>query len=200
MGVALKTEPMAAELLTQQQYRRRGHYEQRDQLLPIHGGKITPKTGGATRDLKKCLAFFWFGKDKICAFGTDALSPEPRGNVVQQFLIRTPVHSTEPALLFRGPSFVFHQKDGTLKPVSRLAHGQNGCLNSNPQRIVTQPTSIGEVGHVSAGFFKNQVVRAGIHRFISISGKDLDSGITDLTRGIAGNEYRRNRMIARLTR
>jgi hypothetical protein len=53
MGISLKTEPLPTEFTPEQQRSGGGHYQQRDQLLPIHIGKITPKSAHATRDLQK---------------------------------------------------------------------------------------------------------------------------------------------------
>jgi hypothetical protein len=51
MRVSLKAESAAAKS-TPQQHRYCGRYNrQRNQLLPIHGRKITPKSPGATNHL-----------------------------------------------------------------------------------------------------------------------------------------------------
>jgi hypothetical protein len=53
MRISLKTKTLATKQAPEQQYSGGGNYQQRDQLLPIHAGKITPKSAGATRDLRK---------------------------------------------------------------------------------------------------------------------------------------------------
>src|SRR5581483_1821766 len=58
MRISLKTEPMAAEPGAQQQYCRRGYYEQRDQLLPIHAWEDNPKNGRCNQGFKEVLTFF----------------------------------------------------------------------------------------------------------------------------------------------
>jgi hypothetical protein len=56
--VSLETETLATKFAPEQQHRGDGNYQQRDQLLPIHGGKITPKCRCATKDLAERLLFF----------------------------------------------------------------------------------------------------------------------------------------------
>jgi len=51
MRVSLKTKTSATKSAPEQQHGGEGNYQQRDQLLPIHDGKITPKFLCATRDL-----------------------------------------------------------------------------------------------------------------------------------------------------
>src|SRR5579859_4806037 len=58
MSISLKTEALATKPLPNQHYCGEGNYTQRDQLLPIHGGKITPKIGCATKDLGNDLSHF----------------------------------------------------------------------------------------------------------------------------------------------
>jgi hypothetical protein len=52
MCVSLKTESLATQCSPDQQYSGGGNYQQRDQLLPVHGVKITPNSRRATRDFK----------------------------------------------------------------------------------------------------------------------------------------------------
>jgi hypothetical protein len=51
VGVSLETETLATKFAPEQQHRGEGNYQQRDQLLPIHAGKITLKCRCATKDL-----------------------------------------------------------------------------------------------------------------------------------------------------
>jgi hypothetical protein len=53
VSISLKTEAWAAKFAPEQQRGGEGNYQQRDQLLPIHAGKITPKSRCATKDLRR---------------------------------------------------------------------------------------------------------------------------------------------------
>jgi hypothetical protein len=66
MSVSLKTETRATQFAPKQQRSGEGNYQQRDQLLPIHGGKITPKSPRATRDLQDTVIFYCPRQNKIC--------------------------------------------------------------------------------------------------------------------------------------
>jgi hypothetical protein len=58
MRVSLKTEPLAAKFAPEQEHRGKDDNQQRDQLLPIHDGKITSKSRSATKDLRSTTPFF----------------------------------------------------------------------------------------------------------------------------------------------
>jgi hypothetical protein len=64
MSVPLKTESRASKFAPEQQHRGDGNYQQRDQLLPIHAGKITPKSPGATRDFQNKVIFYCLEQNK----------------------------------------------------------------------------------------------------------------------------------------
>src|SRR6478736_5222837 len=59
MRVSLKTETRAPKLAGHQRASSDGNYQQRDQLLPIHGGKITSKSAHATKDFGKLPVISW---------------------------------------------------------------------------------------------------------------------------------------------
>jgi hypothetical protein len=83
MGVSLKTEARATKFAPEQQHGGEGNYQQRDQLLPIHGGKITPKSQRATRDLQHTVIFYWQRQNKIGGpFAENRLNPTPRHRVL----------------------------------------------------------------------------------------------------------------------
>jgi hypothetical protein len=63
MSVSLEAKRPATKSAPEQQNSGGGNYQQRDQLLPVHDGKITPKSARATKDFKnqtfRLLASHW---------------------------------------------------------------------------------------------------------------------------------------------
>jgi len=57
VSISLETETVTAQFTPEQQRGGEGNYQQRDQLLPIHAGKITPKCSRATKDLANQFSF-----------------------------------------------------------------------------------------------------------------------------------------------
>jgi hypothetical protein len=64
MRISLETKPSTTIPAPEHQYGGEGNYRQRDQLLPIHAGKITLKSCRATRYLRNKFIFYCLSQGK----------------------------------------------------------------------------------------------------------------------------------------